>query len=284
MSRYASRHDSAWDFDGPTPTGSSRSAWQLLRGAETDVPSQMKMLLQSFEDKVAARVAAPPAHDPPSPHHRLPTPVIADSHKQQRAASTPLPEGGRHRHRRPLSRGDKPPSESRLEGAFIHRQPAPKGWVHRQSLPSLLTDRAGPQPSSNPSTPTTALAGAVATRLRGKSRPTSEGSTATTWMQRLDGHYATVGDAWDGRRSGTDRRDSGGRKTANGSKGLLLRAAAVPPIVSGMLQAEGAEVGAVSRGGRTGAFDGKKSPNGISLAAAVPRPLLYVGSGTCFKL
>lgn len=244
------------------------------------------MLLQSFEDKVAARVAAPPAHDhdPPTPRHRLPTPVIADSHMQQRTASTPLPDGGRHRHRRPLSRGGKPPSESPLEGAFIHRQPAPKGWVHRQSLPSLLTDRAGTRPSSKPSTPKTARAGAVATRQRGKNRPASEDSTTTTWMRRLDGHYTTVGGSWDGRRGGTDRRDSGGREAANGSQGLLLRTAAVPPIVSGMLQAEEAVARRVSRGGRTGAFNGKTSSNGLSLAAAVPRPLLYVGSGTGFKL
>lgn len=241
----------------------------------------MTMLLQSFEDKVAARVATPT----PDPR---PTSVIVDN--QQRTSSTPRTEGRRHR---PLSRGVKLPSGSPVEG-FIRRQSASNGWVHRQSLPSLLTDRPGP-PSSMPSTPTTTRAGAAAAaaRPRRKSRPCSEDST--TRMQRLDRHYVAVSDSWDEVHS-PDRRKSGSRVTTKYSPGLRAAAAAVPRVVSGMFQTEGATVRKIPRAGRRDASNGQKLSYGKSLSngkvvskgnilsSAVPRPLLYVGGGSGFKL
>lgn len=239
------------------------------------------MLLQSFEDKVAAR-AATPTHD------LRQTSVIVEN--EQRALSTPQPDGRRHR---PLSREVKSPPGSPLED-FICRQPASNGWVHRQSLPSLLTDRAG-SPSSKPSTPTTARAGAVpaAARPRGKSRPSSQDST--TRMQRLDRNYVTVSDSWDGGQS-PDRRNIGSRVTVKDSPGLGAAAVAVPRVVSGMFQTERAAVRGIPRAGRRDASNGQKLSYGKSLSngkilskgnilsTAVPRPLLYVGGGSGFKL
>ncbi|CAN0427951.1 unnamed protein product [Ectocarpus sp. 12 AP-2014] len=139
----------AWQEDEAGTSSRPCSEWQLLRRNEKSSSRSAKML-RSFENKVGSPLQLHQQHQPTSV-------ASNDEPAAQLLLSEKSAPGDRGRPPDRLSqrRSDTKephPSESRL--ALMHHRPSSKSWVHRRSLPSLLSDTTEP-PSSRAGTPST---------------------------------------------------------------------------------------------------------------------------------
>ncbi|CBJ30352.1 hypothetical protein Esi_0187_0053 [Ectocarpus siliculosus] len=267
------------------------SEWQLLRRNEKSSSRPAKML-HSFENKVGSPLQLRQQHPPTSV-------ASNDEPAAQLLLSENSGPGDRWRppDRSSPRRSDTKephPSESRL--ALMHHRPSSKSWVHRRSLPSLLSNTTEP-PSSLAGTSSTSTltrgspaaaaagGGGAILRKRGRRRPSLDEPSGL--MQQLDKNYAvTVGDTWGG---GLSRRGAGKRRDEDdgGVEGVSAEAEAAgrggTPSVVGCVGVggDGATLTAAARPGSRG--QGSTS-SGRLLSSAIPKPLLYVGSGGGFRL
>lgn len=282
-----------WQGDEAWASTRPRNEWQLLRRGGTSSLSRSAELLRSFENKVGSSLSDEDSHLRPVSAALASSDETAS--QQQRAV---LSEGerdwGRVRGRHPLSREEKhhgtPSVSSRSSLASKHNRPGSSSWVHRRSLPSLLVNRtmepptwrqrakAAPKPPSEPS-------GGATVRKRGKRRPSLDEPSGI--MQRLDimSTAVTVGDAFS--RSGGASRGVWGNPSWNssetkvvpaGSFGEGRPAGAVTPLEVELKNGLDGKAGSPGRTRRGIASSGKL------LSSAIPKPLLYVGSGGGFRL
>lgn len=197
--------------------------------------------------------------------------------------------------RHPLGlRADSPPrSSSSLRLASMHTRPASSSWVHRRSLPSLLTDKArSPSwqkttstPAASRESPPPSSSEAPMARKLGKRRTPLEEHSGR--MQRLDKQPpVTVGDAWAG---GSWLRGAAGKSRSRGSQeaaGVVAagrRTGAATPSDVEIIRVLDERAGATAavhpdRGSRGSASSGNLLSN------AGPKPLLYVGTGGGFRI
>lgn len=168
----------------------------------------------------------------------------------------------------------------------MHNRPGSSSWVHRRSLPSLLSNRPAESPplrqqTKAASTPSKESSRGATARKRGKRRPSLEEPSGR--MQRLDktSSTVTVGDAI-ARGGGSS---SGGAGENRGRKSVETKVASPGNF------GEGREAGAATspqvefesgldgRAGSAGSFRRGSTSSGNLLSSATPKPLLYVGSG-----
>lgn len=248
-------------------------------------------MLHSFENKVGSPLQLRQQHPPTS---------VASN--DEPAAQLLLSENSGPGYRwRPPDRSsprrsdtkEPHPSESRL--ALMHHRPSSKSWVHRRSLPSLLSDTTEP-PSSRAGTPSTstltrgssaAAAGGGGAILRKRGRRRASLEEPSGLMQQLDkNHAVTVGDTWGG---GLSRRGAGKRRDEDdgGVEGVSAETevtgrGGTPSVVGCVgVGGDGVTLTAAARPGSRG--QGSTSSRRL-LSNAIPKPLLYVGSGGRFRL
>ncbi|CAN0010308.1 unnamed protein product [Ectocarpus sp. 6 AP-2014] len=283
--------DNAWQENEAGTSSRPCSEWQLLRRNEKSSSRSAKML-HSFENKVGSPLQLHQQHPPTS---------VASN--DEPAAQLLLSENsgpsdrGRPPDRSSPRRSDTKephPSESRL--ALMHHRPSSKSWVHRRSLPSLLRDTTEPPPSlaGTPSTSTltrgspaaaAAGGGGAILRKRGRRRPSLDEPSGL--MQQLDKNSpVTVGDTWGG---GLSRRGAGKRRDEydGGVEGVSAEAEAAgrggTPSVVGCV-AVGGDGATLTAAARPGSRGQGSTSSGRLLSSAIPKPLLYVGSGGGFRL
>ncbi|CAM9315429.1 unnamed protein product [Ectocarpus sp. 13 AM-2016] len=280
----------AWQEDEAGTSSRPCSEWQLLRRNEKSSSRSAKML-RSFENKVGSPLQLRQLHQPTSV-------ASNDEPASQLLLSQNSGPGDRWRPPDGLSqrRSDTKephPSESRL--ALMHHRPSSKSWVHRRSLPSLLSDTTEP-PSSRAGTPSTstltrgsptAAAGGGGAILRKRGRRRASLEEPSGLMQQLDkNHAVTVGDTWGG---GLSRRGAGKRRDEDdeGVEGVSAETEAtgrggMPSVVGCVgVGGDGATLTAAARAGSRGQ---ESTSSGRLLSNAIPKPLLYVGSGGGFRL
>lgn len=282
--------NSAWQENEAGASSRMCSEWQLLRRNEKSI-SRSAELLRSFENKVGSPLQLRQQHPPTSV-------ASNDEPAAQLLLSETSGPGDRwHPPDRSSTRlsdtNDPPPSESRL--ALIHQRPSSKSWVHRRSLPSLLSDTTEP-PSSRTGTPSTsrltrgsphpaAGGGGVILRKRGRRRASIDEPSGL--MQQLDkSHAVTVGDTWGGgltRRGAWKYRDKDDGGVEGGSAGTEAMGRGDTPSVAGCVGL-GGDGAALAAAARPGSRDQGSTSSGRLLSNAVPKPLLHVGSGGGFRL
>ncbi|CAN0509269.1 unnamed protein product, partial [Ectocarpus sp. 12 AP-2014] len=281
----------AWQENEAGRSSRPCSEWQLLRRNEKSSSRSAKML-HSFENKVGSPLQLHQQHQ-----------VTSVASNDEPAAQLLLSEkSGPGDQWRPSDRSSQRrsdtkephPSESRL--ALMHHRPSSRSWVHRWSLPSLLSDTTEP-PSSRAGTPSTstltrgspaaAAAGGGGAILRKRGRRRASLEEPSGLMQQLDKNRAvTVGDTWSG---GLSRRGAGKRRDEDdgGVEGVSAETEATgrggTPSVVGCVGVggDGATLTAAARAGSRG--QGSAS-SGRLLSNVIPKPLLYVGSGGGFRL
>ncbi|CAM9636141.1 unnamed protein product [Ectocarpus sp. 8 AP-2014] len=282
----------AWQENEADTSSRPCSEWQLLRCNEKS-SSRSAKILHSFENKVGSPLQLRQQHPPTSvasndepaaqlllsensgPGDRWHTP----DRSSQRRSDTKEPH----------------PSESRL--ALMHHRPSSKSWVHRRSLPSLLSDTTGP-PSSLAGTPSTstltrgspaaAAAGGGSAILRKRGRRRASLEEPSGLMQQLDkNHAVTVGDTWGG---GLSRRGAGKRRDEDdeGVEGVsaeteTMGTGGTPSVVVGCIGV-GGDGATLTTSARPGSRGQGSTSSGRLLSSAIPKPLLYVGSGGGFRL
>eukprot|EP00752_Nemacystus_decipiens_P008137 g7277.t1 len=314
----------AWQgVEQGTPTR-PRSEWQLLRGGGASSLPRSAELLRSFENKVASPVSEDHGRRPASAAIFTSTDeTVSQQHQHQQQQPSPSGTendgtGRRHRHphHRPLPREQEegggegggggggggedvesmPSLRSRNSLASMHNRPGSSSWVHRRSLPSLLSGGTAEAASSwstqrttaEPTPPREPSGGAAAARKRGKRRtPLQEPSGRMQRLDKTSTTVTTVGDAF--ARGGGPSRGARGNAGWNSSQTEVISAggfgdwreaarAAIPP--QGLF--EGGQDGGTAD--RIGNFRRGGTPSGTLLSSAIPKPLLYVGSGGGFRL
>ncbi len=262
-----------------------------------EVNSQRQQSLEQQQQQQLQRLQRSPPPPPPPPPLPL-SDVEQDDDEWWHRGSRPL-----------LSRGEDPPppsSPSKSGLASMHNWSASRNWIHRRTLPSLLTGRLDypswkkkaaastvPSHDSLGAATTAAVAAAAMMRVgkRGRRRKALEEPTGR--MKRLDKTPArvTVGDALarggepaPGQQRGRGRKhgEAVGVVSANGDgEGMSVADAAPdhPPDA----EVARAAVGAVVERPRS-SNTGGSSRGGKLLSEAVPKPLLYVGSGGGYRL
>ncbi|CAN0207366.1 unnamed protein product [Ectocarpus sp. 4 AP-2014] len=281
----------AWQENEAGTSSRPCNEWQLLRRNEKS-SSRSAKILHSFENKVGFPLQLRQQHQPTSV-------ASNDEPAAQLLLSENSGPGNRwHPPARSCPRRsdtkEPHPSESRL--ALMHHRPSSKSWVHRRSLPSLLSDTTEPPASraGTPSTstltrgsPTAAAAGGGGAILRRRGRRRAPLEEPSGLMQQLDkNHAVTVGDTWGGglsrRGAGKGRdEDDGGVEGVSGETEATGRGGTPSVVGCGGVGGDGTTLTAAARPGSRG--QGSTS-SGRLLSSAIPKPLLYVGSGGGFRL